>query len=200
MPATLALALLSLAASPDETVAPTPAPPVPSLAHLHQVGISLAPGLGYRVIFPYKDGEFCGETKDSGGPKRVCTSRLPWFLELEAAFGVTRSLSVIADLRFGLEEDFNTSHLFFFAPGVKYFSGPDARLKFYTTFQLVFDNEDQHNTSLDDFDFGLRNANGLQFDFNRYVGAFAQFGETLAFVRWLRFELDFAFGVQGRFP
>jgi hypothetical protein len=169
-------------------------PAAPSLDHLHQFGLSFAAGVGFRVIFPYDDGQFCGEMK------RVCTNRLPAFLELAAAFGVSRSLDVIADFRFAAEEDFTKSHDFFFAPGVKYFFDPETAWKLYATLQLVFDSQEQAQSGLDSFDFGVRNANGLQYEPLRYLGVFAQVGETLGFVRWLRFELDFAGGVQGRFP
>ncbi|HJZ88496.1 MAG TPA: hypothetical protein VKN99_25160 [Polyangia bacterium] len=174
--------------------------PPPPMDHHNQFGLSLAPGVGYRVIFPYNDGEFCGDLKDNGQPKRVCTARLPWFLELEVAFGILSRLDLIADFRFGLEQDFNTSHIFFFAPGIKYFIDPEKAFKLYATFQIVFDDESQMNPNVNDFDFALRNANGLQYELARYLGLYAQFGETLGFVRWLRFELDFAWGVQGRFP
>jgi hypothetical protein len=171
------------------------APAAESLSHRLQLGVSLAPGVGYRVIFPYSDGQFCGTAG-----KRVCTSHLPAFLELEAAFGVSTSVDLIADFRFGAESDFNTQHDFFFAPGIKYYVDAERAFKLYTTFQLVFDSEDQPGSNVDSFDFALRNANGLQYEFLRYLGLFAQFGETLGVVRWLRFELDFAGGVQGRFP
>src|SRR5262245_17360079 len=128
----------------------------PRLDHHNQFVLSVSPGVGYRVIFPYNDGEFCG---DMG--KRVCTSRLPWFLEVEAGFGITESLDLIADLRFGLEQDFNASHIFFFAPGIKYFIDADQAFKLYTTLQAVFDDENQMDPNVRNFDFAVRNANGL---------------------------------------
>jgi hypothetical protein len=200
MQAGLLLFLALAAESPADPEPATAAAPPPSYSHRFQGGVSLAPGLGYRVIFPYDEGQPCGEFKDDGTPKRVCTSRLPVFLELELAFGVTTSLDLIADFRFGLEKDFTPGKAFFFAPGVKYFIDPEKAFKLYASFQIVFDDEDQGASNVDNFDFALRNANGLQYEVLRQLGLFAQFGETLGFVRWLRFELDFAVGVQGRFP
>jgi hypothetical protein len=181
MPAMLALVLLLQTAEP--------------LTHLHQMGLSMNAGSGFRFIVPYEDGLPCGEAG-----KRVCISHVRAFLELGLSYGVATSLDVIADFRFGLESDFTTTTDFHFAPGVKYFMDPEGPLKFYATGQLVFDNEDQMTTRVSSFDFGLRNADGVQYEIGRYFGVFAQFGDTLGFVRWLRIELDFAGGVQGRFP
>jgi hypothetical protein len=44
------------------------------------------------------------------------------------------------------------------------------------------------------------NANGFMFEVMRNLGFYIQFGETLGFVRWLRFEIDAGLGVQARIP
>ena len=51
-----------------------------------------------------------------------------------------------------------------------------------------------------DYDFGVRNANGVMLEVMRNLGFYLQFGETVGFVRWLRFEVDGGIGVQARFP
>ena len=166
------------------------------MSHLHQVGLSFNAGSGYRFIVPYNDGIFCGQDG-----KRVCTSHVPAFMEIELSYGAFESLDLIADLRFGLESDFTTTHDFFFAPGIKYFIDPNNAFKYYATGQLVFDSEDQMAVnSAASFDFGVRSALGMQYELWRNFGLFAQLGATLGFTRWLRMELDFAGGVQGRFP
>ena len=38
------------------------------------------------------------------------------------------------------------------------------------------------------------------FEVMRNFGVYVQFGETIGFVRWLRFEIDVGIGVQARFP
>ena len=43
-------------------------------------------------------------------------------------------------------------------------------------------------------------APGLLVDLHRTFGVYAHFGETVAFVRWFRVELDFGVGMQARFP
>ena len=51
-----------------------------------------------------------------------------------------------------------------------------------------------------DNDFGVRNSNGFMFEVMRNLGFYIQFGETIGFVRWLRFEIDGGVGVQARIP
>ena len=49
-------------------------------------------------------------------------------------------------------------------------------------------------------DFGVRNSNGFMFEVMRNLGFYVQLGETVGFVRWLRFEIDGGVGVQARIP
>jgi hypothetical protein len=167
----------------------------PSLVHKDQFGISILPGTGYRIIAPYKDNISCGQ-----GTNRVCTGRLPFFLEGQASFGFARSWDVIVDLRFGVEPDFNGSHDFAVAPGVRYWVDADLPTKFFATIQGVYDLNPQHDPGIKDYDFGVRNANGFMYEVMRNLGFYLQFGETLGLVRWLRFEVDGGVGVQARFP
>ena len=54
----------------------------------------------------------------------------------------------------------------------------------------MFDATAQNNPHVRNNDFGIRNANGFMFEVMRNLGFYIQFGETLGFVRWLRFEID----------
>jgi hypothetical protein len=38
------------------------------------------------------------------------------------------------------------------------------------------------------------------FEVMRDLGVYAQFSDTVGFVRWLRFEIDVGAGLQARFP
>ena len=190
----------SAATSSDEASAPDPkkrfpriAPP--SLFHKDQFGVSLMPGSGYRIIAPYKDGVPCGQ-----GTNRVCTGWLPFFVDVQPSFGFARHWDVIVDLRFGVAADFNGSHQFAVAPGIRYWVDADLPTKFFATFQGVYDLNPQHEPGVKDYDFGVRNANGFMLEVMRNLGFYLQFGETLGFVRWLRFEVDGGVGVQARFP
>jgi hypothetical protein len=171
----------------------------PRLDHKGQTGLSLLPGLGYRVIVPYQENKSCGDSSRDDS-KRVCTNKVPLFMDLQFSFGVSSRIDLLMDLRFGLVEDaLNHARVFALAPGIRVWLDQDVNLKFFTTLQAVYDRGDYGGTVPDD-DFGLRNANGLMYDVIRNVGFFFQFGETLGFRRWFRMELDAGLGVQVRFP
>ena len=167
----------------------------PSLFHKDQFGVSLMPGSGYRIIAPYKDGIPCGQQVN-----RVCTGWIPFFIDVQPSFGFARRWDVIVDLRFGVAPDFNGSHQFAVAPGVRYWVDADLPTKFFATIQGVYDLNPQHTPGVKDYDFGVRNANGIMLEVMRNLGFYLQFGETLGLVRWLRFEVDGGVGVQARFP
>jgi hypothetical protein len=166
-----------------------------SLLHKNQLGIAVLPGIGFRGIFPYPENINCGQQG-----KRVCTGLLPLFLDVQPSFGFAEHWDVLVDLRFGVGTDFTTSHQFAIAPGVRYWVDPELWTKFYATIQGVFDATAQHNPAVKDNDFGVRNANGFMFEVMRNLGFYLQFGETLGFRRWLRFEIDGGVGVQARIP
>jgi hypothetical protein len=188
----------------DGTAAPPPPRPAakrfprlkqPSLVHLDQFGLAVLPGSGYRIIAPYQDLVPCGQQN-----KRVCTGWLPFFIDVQPSFGLTRHWDALVDLRFGVVADFSQSHQFAVAPGFRYWVDPDLDMKFFATFQGIYDLNPQHDPGVKDYDFGVRNANGFMVEVMRNLGFYLQFGETLAFVRWLRFEVDGGIGVQARFP
>ncbi len=181
----------------------TVAPQVASaqvLDHRYQTGVSVMPGIGYSVIVPYQEGKDCGDS--SGEPsKRVCTNKVPFFLDFQLSFGVSSRVDLITDLRVGIGgQAVTNAHQFAFAPGLRVWIDQDASTKLYTTIQAVFDTTPQHRVGIPNTDFGLRNANGFMYDVIRNVGFFAQFGETIGFKRWFRIELDVGAGVQVRFP
>ena len=170
-----------------------------SLLHKYQLGIAMMPGIGYRGIFPYAGPAdqtiSCGQQG-----KRVCTGLLPFFLDVQPSFGFAEHWDVLVDMRFGIGTDFTSSHQFAVAPGFRYWVDPELGFKFYATIQGVFDTTAQHNPLVKDTDFGVRNSNGFMFEMMRNLGFYIQFGETLGFVRWLRFEIDAGAGVQARIP
>jgi hypothetical protein len=166
-----------------------------SLIHKYQLGLALLPATGFRVIFPYETNVSCGEQG-----KRVCTGLLPFFLDFQTSFGFAEHWDVLVDLRFGIESDFTRSRQFAIAPGVRYWVDPDLPVKFFATIQGVFDGTPQNSSAVPDNDFGFRNANGVMIEVMRNFGFYAQFGETIGFRRWLRFEIDGGVGIQARIP
>jgi hypothetical protein len=192
------------AAEPGKPVQPTKAPDKAQskpLNHRYQFGLAVRAGTGYRVIAPYHD-EYCGEMANATEKKAVCGSRQRAWLELSPSFGITRSLEVLLDVRFYLEEDWTATRAYFFAPGIKYYTDPDGLFKFFATFQLGFETQDYSSSqasTVSNFDVAIRSAFGVHFDLVRHVGLFAQGGVILGMSRWLSFVADFAGGVQGRF-
>ncbi|HVZ73105.1 MAG TPA: hypothetical protein VHJ20_12070 [Polyangia bacterium] len=181
------------AAAPALKELPAPAPP--SYSHKLQVGLAVMPGVGYRVIFPYQATIYCGQAG-----KTVCTQRLPTFLDLQPSFGFGNHWDVIFDLRLGLERDFTQSRELAFAPGVRYWIDPKENAKFFATLQVAYDVTRIHDAMVTNDDWAVRNSNGFMFEPLRNLGVYLQFGETIGFVRWLRFEIDAGLGVQARFP
>jgi hypothetical protein len=173
----------------------------PELDHRHQFGMALMPGVGYRVIARYQEGQSCLD--DSGDDSKwVCTNDVPMFLDFQLGYGISPRLDLLADLRFGLAHDEaeGVDRQFAMAPGLRVWLDRDVRLKFFTTVQLLFDATSQGQARVRDTDFGLRNSNGLMYDALRNIGVYVQFGENIGFVRWFRIELDIGLGVQVRLP
>ncbi|HEY4188389.1 MAG TPA: hypothetical protein VGP07_25165 [Polyangia bacterium] len=192
------------AAGTDAPAAPpveaAPRRMVPSLSHDLQFGLAVMPGDGYRIVFPYtKDTTDCGDASHMDA--RVCTNRAPFFIDLQPSFGISHSWDVLVDLRFGVEKDFNTFHQFFVMPGFRYWLDTESHVKFFSTMQLAYDASKQQPTSKHaGSDLGFRNSNGLMVEIMRNFGVYAQFGETIGFIRWLSFTVDAGIGVQARVP
>jgi hypothetical protein len=197
------------AAAPAES--PAPAKPArarrafpklsrPSLTHDMQFGIALLSGSGYRVVFPYQENIYCGQLDDNNVFKRVCSRRVPIFIDVQPSFGLNDRWDLLVDLRFGIEHDFTATRQFAVAPGFRYWVDPQLPVKFFATVQVAYDTTTQHNPQIKNNDFAFRNSNGLMIEVMRNLGFYAQFGETIGFVRWLRFEIDLGLGVQARFP
>lgn len=175
----------------------------PSLVHDMQFGIAVLSGSGYRGIFPYQDNIYCGQLQstDMGTMlSRVCSGRIPIFIDVQPSFGLSTHWDLLVDLRFGVEADFTGTRQFAVAPGFRYWVDPEEAWKFFATIQGAYDTTAQHDPAIKNNDIALRNSNGLMFEVMRNLGFYAQFGETIGFVRWLRFEIDLGLGVQARFP
>lgn len=170
--------------------------------HRWQTGLSVMPGTGYRLIVPYQEGRYCGDSSGQGN-KRVCARSVPAFLDVQLSFGVSTRADLIVDLRFGLQGDAAAggNRQFAVAPGLRFWLDQAVVLKFYTTLQFAYDYTDfSKNPGVRSSDYGVRNANGLMYDPIRNVGFYVQFGETFAFARWFRIDLDAGVGAQLRFP
>lgn len=201
------------AADADPAAADAPTPPAPAagdglkkfaplkrptLIHTDQFGISLLPGTGYRIIIPYDNDVPC-EITTGIMPRRVCTRRVPTFLDAQLSFGFAAHWDVLLDLRFGLEKDLGLVRQLTVAPGIRYWVDPELHFKFFATIQMAIDTSTD-DPSLSGANYGVHNSNGFMYDVMRNAGVYLQFGETISFRRALRFEVDGGAGVQVRFP
>ena len=218
---------LAPAKDPDGTAHPgsgaaaeplTPTEPLPAhdpskgpFFHDGQFGISARFALGLRGITTYHDTDYCGSTSTdtSTGNAPLCLTRAPFALELEMAYGVGKRIDLLLEMQLGIERDFGSSasandgpHTVRLSPGLRYFFSEGRTTKLFTTAQAVFD-----FTGFKDIagvgrgaDFGVRNLNGLWFDFHRSYGLYIFAGETLSVARWLNLELEAGVGIQARYP
>jgi hypothetical protein len=206
-PGALVASQMGQPAHAQPAAAPVPAATLPfqerppTLDHRSQLGVALMPGIGYRVIARYQEGQRCLDA--SGDPARwVCTSGVPMFMDLQLGYGLTSRLDVLTDVRLGLgrESGAPAGRQLAVAPGIRVWLDRDVRLKFFTTVQALIDVTSQGQASVRNTDFGLRNSNGLMYDALRNVGVYLQLGESIGLVRWFRIELDVGLGLQVRLP
>lgn len=192
-----------------------PAPPVEhgtpiNYSHKGQVMASVRFGLGLRAIVPYEETTYCGETSDqtSNNNAAACLGRSPFSVDFELGYGITHKIDLLFELRVGIEADFDKNengddgpHVFHLSPGARFFFGETDKVKVFTTAQIVLDLSGYKGGNGADIgnDFGIRNLTGLWFDLDRAYGLYIYAGPTASFARWLRFELEGGFGIQGRY-
>src|SRR5438045_2721403 len=70
--------------------------------HGGQLKIYSQVGSGYRLIFPFNKGDYCGDTSSSSS----CKDFEPFWIELGVGYGITDSLEILTDVRLGLGADF----------------------------------------------------------------------------------------------
>jgi hypothetical protein len=173
-----------------------------SYNHRGQFQIYTQGGLGYRAIFAYSKNDYCGSSD------QVCTGLAPAFIEFGLAYAPTSALELVTDVRWGLMTDIKPAtstgaapRQFAVAPGFRFYVDDSGSSKFFTTLQVALDftdySVDGNSKSLD---VGVRNVNGLLLDLHRTFGVYLFVGETIGFLRWLRFEMDGGLGMQIRFP
>jgi hypothetical protein len=187
-----------------ETVAPPPESGT-SIAYDHtgQLTLYANVGVGYRAIFRYDQAHYCGETA-----KSVCATISPPFLELGLGYALSSHVEMMVDVRLGLVGDFrpDTStadkpRVLAFQPGIRFYIDDEGSLKWFTGFAVSIDRTDYSASGVTgSTDVGIRNQNGLLIDLHRTFGMYVYFGETLSFVRFMRFEIDGGLGLQARFP
>jgi len=178
----------------------------PITFHKGQFGVSARLGLGVRGIATYENTVYCGKTDAQAeyGFASVCTGRMPVSLDLEAAYGVAKSIEVTLEMRIGIESDFGTApgadgpRPFQLAPGARFFFSEAKHTKLFVQPEIVFDlsSYNQRNGN----DYGLRGIEGFWIDLHRSYGFYFWIAETLQFRRWISASFEGGIGFQGRYP
>jgi len=177
---------------------------LPATYHKGQFGLSARLGLGIRGIATYDNMDYCGKTDPEAeyGLASVCTGRTPLALDLEAAYGVAKSVELALELRVGIESDVGVApgasgprpvHLAF---GGRFSFSEAKRTKLFVQPMLVADFTDRPQGN----DFGVRGLEGFWIDLHRAYGVYVYVGETLEFSRWLSASFEAGIGFQGRYP
>lgn len=176
---------------------------LPATFHKGQLGVSARVGLGVRGIVTYDDQDYCGAIdQEDGGFASVCTGRTPLALDLEASYGVARSIELALELRIGIERDFGIDpnnrgpRAFHLALGARFSFSETKRTKLFVQPMVVADLSDRVQGN----DFGVRGIQGFWVDLHRSYGVYLYVGETLQFARWLSASFEGGFGFQGRYP
>jgi hypothetical protein len=189
-------------------IAPVDSKPVSGgFSHEGKIGFSARIGVGLRAVATYDPKVYCGttDTMESSGNARVCVGRAPLALGLELSYGLTRHVDLLAEMQFGLEQDFASTstasdgpHLVVLAPGARFWFNETARSSLFATAQAVLDFSGYKTVS--GADVGVRSLQGYWFDPSKSYGFYFYVSETASFARWIDLELDVGVGFQGRYP
>jgi hypothetical protein len=218
---------IAMAATTSAFAEPPPSEQVSETTfHQGQFGLSARLAVGYRAVKPNDQTTYCGTLDSTAqyGYANVCTERAPLALDLEAAYGVAKSIEVLVDVSIGIEKDFDSKPTTAGAadqavtqgngprpirlePGARFFFAEAAHLKMFAQPMMVLDFTGYSGRS---FDMGLRAIQGVWLDLHRTYGIYFFVGETLELYRWLGSTaypsrwLDAGFeagiGFQGRYP
>jgi len=174
--------------------------------HKGQFGMSARFGLGVRGIATYDSMDYCGKLDPEAefGNAPVCAGRTPISLDLEAAYGIAKSIELTLELRIGIESDIGSSpstdgpRPLALLPGARFFFSEAKHTKLFFEPQLVLDFADYSQSAGNDF--GVRGIEGFWIDLHRSYGFYFWIAETFEVRRWLSFAFEGGIGFQGRYP
>jgi len=142
--------------------------------HNRQFGLRIGATTGISYKTCYESGK-----TDVGRSTASAISKL--------SYGVTSSIEIEAGAETGFERDYPVT----VTAGIRYFYNPLSFLKFFSTIETLF--------PVRPFtDFGIRNEDGIQYDFNEHVGIWASAILSLTFVHGFGASAGVAAGLQFR--
>lgn len=175
------------------------APAEPSLSHRYQLGLRAGIGIPYMFGLQYK-----GNNPDCDPDpthETWCRHFGVGTLDFDLGFGVSDSIELSFDARFGLaNEKAAGSPPVSIGLGMRAYGSPEANVKVYFGPRLILDLTSSDTPYWNSADFGVRADVGLQVDFVRYVGMYGQLGLSLTFLRALMLVPDLSIGLQVRLP
>lgn len=208
---TMALFLCVPASGQEPSPEPSPEPPpetedkdVPRRLqrdHRFQGVVNVGFGTGFYMVAPYDKNDplkACGYD-DDGQSEPVCTGRSGMHLDFLGGFGVKEGLEIVAMYRQGLEDpQRGRPQARFIGAGFKIYKPADGLFKLAFGVIPLFDFSER--SGMEGQDFVIHIPIAAHFDIVRWFGAYAQLAPNISFVSEFRFDINFGFGVQGRFP
>lgn len=184
-----------------------------------QFGLRVGIVAGYRMVFRYDESPFCRQpdpAKLDKDQQKLCGHWAPPALDLALSFAPLDFVEPYAWARLGLsgEEQTNTKPLLAFGAGARIYTSNDSKLKIFIEPAIAAEVEQGEGApewSFEDdtgapvapeykTDVLFHLAVGPQYDFARYVGAYAHAGITTGILRYVHTELELSLGVQVRVP
>lgn len=182
--------------------------------HGFQFGIRGGLVGGYRMVFRYDDSPFCKapEPVAFDDQQKFCGHAAPLAIDVGVSFAPLDGVEPFLWARFGLagEGETNTNPITFVGAGVRLYTMSDSAFKIFIEpaigAELEGGGDDPAfvNPANEPFDYKkdivFHIAAGPQFDFARYVGAYANAGISLGILRAIHSSLELQAGIQTRFP
>lgn len=171
--------------------------------HKFQGVVNITTGTGWYMVAPYDKndpGKACG-VDENGEGEPVCTGRSTWYLDFLGGFGVRPGMELVLMYRQGVESaGLGNPQTRRFGAGVKFYKPADTFFKIGFGIIPLFDFSKRQTGSDEKGDFVIHIPILAQFDIIRWFGAYAQVAPNISFVSEFRFDINFGFGVQARFP
>lgn len=181
----------------DEGEATRPIDDPNSLDHEFQVGLRFGAGVPFLFALRYGTGPQCDREGD-----QFCVLVGSGIMDLDLSFGVTPDLEITLMGRYGMvgvEPTANNNIVL--GLGIRSYVSPESVFKGFFGVRAILDLTPAGSISnWSDVDAGVRGEAGIQVDFVRYFGLYAQIGVNITFVRALAIAPDVTGGLSLRVP
>ncbi|MBN2343653.1 MAG: hypothetical protein JXX29_21980 [Deltaproteobacteria bacterium] len=171
--------------------------------HKFQGVVNVGTGTGWYMVAPYEKNDpekACGYDENNEA-EPVCTGRSTWYMDFLGGFGVRPGLELLFMYRQGVETaSLGNPQLRRMGGGFKFYKPADTLVKMGFGVILLGDFSKRTEGSEENGDFVIHIPISLQVDVVRWFGVYGQIAPNISFVSEFRFDINFGFGIQGRFP